>query len=58
MSPAAIEARLVAVSEQSPLGLVPLSRVDMSPEAVEARLEEWAELTELCLELAATSTRR
>ena len=58
MSPAAIEARLVAASEQSPLGLTPLKRVDMSPEAVEARLAEWAELTELCLELAATSTRR
>jgi hypothetical protein len=28
----------------------------MSPAAVEARLEEWAELTELCLELAAMST--
>jgi len=58
MSPSAIEARLVAVSAQSPLGLIPPKRVDMSPEAVEARLQEWAELTELCLELAAAGSNR
>jgi hypothetical protein len=51
MSPQAIEARLAAVSSQSPLSLHPLPRVDMSTAAIEARLQEWAELTELCLEL-------
>ena len=54
MSPSAIEARLAAASTLSPLGFGPLPRVDMSVEAVDARIEEWAELTALCLELAAT----
>jgi hypothetical protein len=54
MSSSAIEARLVEVSALSPLGFDPLPRVDMSPAAIEARLEVWAELTALCLELAAT----
>lgn len=55
MSPSAIEMRLTAVSAVSPLGFHPLPRVDMSATAIECRIEEWAELTALCLELAATS---
>ena len=58
MSPSAIEARLVAASALSPLDFRPLPRVDMSPAAIEARLEVWAELTALCLELAAANPRR
>jgi hypothetical protein len=58
MSPSAIEARLVAVSALSPLGFHPLPRVDMSVRAVEERIAEWAELTELCLELAASTSSR
>ena len=57
MSPSAIELRLVAVSALSPLDFRPLPRVDMSPAALEARLEAWAELTALCLELAAASSK-
>jgi hypothetical protein len=58
MSPSAIEARIVAVSALSPLGLHPLPRVDMSIHAVEARIAEWAELTALCLELAVSTSNR
>jgi len=56
MSPSAIELRLVAASALSPLDFRPLPRVDMTPAAIEARLEAWAELTALCLELAAASS--
>ncbi len=52
MSPSAIELRLVAVTALSPLDFAPLPRVDMLPAAIEARIDEWAELTALCLELA------
>jgi hypothetical protein len=54
MSASEIEARLVIASASSPLGFRMPPRVDMSPAAVESRLEEWAELTALCLELATT----
>ncbi|MFN0251229.1 MAG: hypothetical protein ACKV2T_30415 [Kofleriaceae bacterium] len=51
MSASAIERRLAEASAMSLLDFRPLARIDMSPEAIESRLCEWAELTELCLEL-------
>jgi hypothetical protein len=57
MSSTAIEMRLDTVSRLSPLGFHSAVRVDMSPAAIEARLEEWAELTALCLELATGSSK-
>lgn len=58
MRPQAIEQRLVAASQMSPLELQPLPRVDMSPAAIEQRLLEWAELTAMCFELGAAGRRR
>lgn len=52
MSAEAIEARLLAVARQSPLGLEVVPRLDMSAEAVERRLAECAELSQVCRELA------
>ena len=50
-SPAAIEARLRAAAEASPLEWRSGPRVDFSVAAVEERLRECAELSRVCLEL-------
>jgi hypothetical protein len=51
ISAAAIEGRLLEIARLSTLTFAPLPRVSMSPEDVEARLRECAEMSAVCLEL-------
>jgi hypothetical protein len=58
MSPDAVDARvraLASLSREAPPET--FTTVDMSPEAVAARLRDWAEISALALELAAAGLR-
>jgi len=52
MDAAEVEERLQSVARMSPLAFAPLPRVSMTPDAVESRLCECAEMSEVCRELA------